>query len=404
MAEPPLHFPIEEAERLEPHLPPRLVSSSSPTLPDTTASAPAVALPSTAEVAEGGRGVGEGVGERGTGSSSPLLLPFVTLTFATSLDSMLAHGAGIRTALSGPRSKAMTHYLRSRHDAICVGVGTAIADDPGLNCRLAATDATAPDSNARGDASLGAHAGAGVGVGAGAGAGVGLGPGPSPGVGVGGSSNNNHNATTPMSATPPQQPRPIIVDPRLRWDFTAESKVLRLARAGKGLAPYIVTLVRDPPDHKRQILEALGGKYIILDSCGVNPGSGSGKDTDSDAEYYQGESTDKGRDKGDNTGSSSSRSHHSRFDWRDLLSAIRREGLRSVMVEGGGQVINSFLGENASLVDSIIVTIAPTWLGQGGVTVSPPRRGGHDKPVARLTDTMWMPLGEDVVLCGRVAR
>ena len=63
-------------------------------------------------------------------------LPFVTLTFATSLDSALSLAPGAQTALSGPQSKAMTHYLRSRHDGIMVGVGTAIADNPSLNCRI----------------------------------------------------------------------------------------------------------------------------------------------------------------------------------------------------------------------------------------------------------------------------
>ncbi|KAJ8108835.1 hypothetical protein ONZ43_g6305 [Nemania bipapillata] len=75
------------------------------------------------------------------------------------------------------------------------------------------------------------------------------------------------------------------------------------------------------------------------------------------------------------------------------------------MIEGGGAVINSLLGENADLVDSVIVTIAPVWLGEGGVVVSPPRTTrGADRPVARLSDTKWVPLGEDVVLCGRIAR
>jgi len=55
----------------------------------------------------------------------------------------------------------------------------------------------------------------------------------------------------------------------------------------------------------------------------------------------------------------------------------------------------------------VIVTIAPTWLGQGGVVVSPVRTTGADgQPTApaRLTDVTWCPLGEDVVLCGRILR
>ncbi|KAI1300073.1 dihydrofolate reductase-like domain-containing protein [Xylaria venustula] len=285
MAEAPLYFPSAEQQRLEPHLPPSQPSSH-----------PGTADPSS--------------------PPSHSALPFVTLTFATSLDSALALGPGIRTALSGPQSKAMTHYLRSRHDAICVGVGTAVADDPGLNSRLASGDR-------KGDSG--------------------------------------------RDAITARQPRPIIIDPRLRWDFTSNSKVMRLAREGRGLAPYIVTLEREPPRQKSEILEDAGGKFIILAA---------------------------GHDDAGEPG---------RLDWRDILSAVRQEGLRSIMIEGGGKIINSLLGQEADLVDSVIVTIAPTWLGQGGVTVSPPRT--HvDRPVARLTDTMWMPLGDDVVLCGKIAR
>jgi 2,5-diamino-6-(ribosylamino)-4(3H)-pyrimidinone 5'-phosphate reductase len=237
----------------------------------------------------------------------------------------------------------MTHYLRSRHDAICVGVGTAIADDPGLNCRLAA--ASAPDHPEHGcESDVGA----------------------SPSM----ASDGGDGSSGRGSALTTHQPRPIVIDPHLRWGFTAESKVLRLAREGNGLAPYIVTLEKEPLTHQRRILEGVGGKFIILE-----------------AEHVRKEARAR-----------------QRFDWHVILAAVRREGLRSIMVEGGGEVINSLLGEDAGLVDSVIVTIAPTWLGQGGVTVSPPRTGGADRPVARLTDTMWMPLGEDVVLCGRISR
>ena len=62
--------------------------------------------------------------------------PFLTLTYAQSLDSKLSLAPGTQTILSGPETKAMTHYLRSKHDAILVGVGTAVADDPALNCRI----------------------------------------------------------------------------------------------------------------------------------------------------------------------------------------------------------------------------------------------------------------------------
>ncbi|POR37638.1 2,5-diamino-6-ribosylamino-4(3H)-pyrimidinone 5'-phosphate reductase, partial [Tolypocladium paradoxum] len=95
-----------------------------------------------------------------------------------------------------------------------------------------------------------------------------------------------------------------------------------------------------------------------------------------------------------------------RFDWRDVLRALAAAGLSSVMVEGGGHVINSLLDPAChGLVDSVIVTIAPTWLGQGGVVVSPDRvKDGQGCPVpaARLSNVSWHPLGEDVVLCGRL--
>jgi 2,5-diamino-6-(ribosylamino)-4(3H)-pyrimidinone 5'-phosphate reductase len=76
------------------------------------------------------------------------------------------------------------------------------------------------------------------------------------------------------------------------------------------------------------------------------------------------------------------------------------------MVEGGAAVINSLmLPENLSLISSVIVTIAPTWLGKGGVVVSPNRRNdesGSPTIAARLDRVKWYPLGEDVVLCGKM--
>ncbi|KAF4964864.1 hypothetical protein FSARC_7255 [Fusarium sarcochroum] len=235
--------------------------------------------------------------------------PFVTLTFATSLDSSLSLAPGVRTRLSGPGSKAMTHYLRSRHAAILIGVSTLLADSPALNCRIS------------GAAS---------------------------------------------------QPRPIIVDPHLRWAPSHADKVLEVARLGNGLAPFVLTGV-DPqrlPAANVAVLEQHGGKYIHVPAAPSGPND------------------------------------RMRFDWRNVFNALLQEDLSSVMVEGGGKIINSLLDPSFhDLVDSVIVTIAPTWLGQGGVVVSPDRlqdSTGVPIPAARLSDVSWHPFGEDVVLCGKL--
>lgn len=266
-----LHFPAENRPFLEPHLPPKDLGKPSP-------------------------------------------YPFTTVTFATSLDSQLALSPGAPTALSGPQSKAMTHYLRSRHDAILIGVGTAVADNPSLNCRI---------------------------------------------EGVGGYGGEGLDG----------QPRPIIIDPTARWDFTENHKIFQLSREGKGRAPYIITGLTNPPADKKAILDAAGGKFITLNV------------TTTDINEHK-------------------------LEWKGVLEALGMEGLKSVMIEGGGAVINSLLvPEYFSVIDSVIVTIAPTWLGKGGVVVSPPRRyDNNEKPIAaaRLERVKWYPFGEDVVLCGKV--
>jgi 3,4-dihydroxy 2-butanone 4-phosphate synthase/GTP cyclohydrolase II len=61
--------------------------------------------------------------------------PFVTLSYAQSLDGCLSSDCGKPLALSGPDALTLTHHLRSAHDAIVVGVGTVISDDPQLTVR-----------------------------------------------------------------------------------------------------------------------------------------------------------------------------------------------------------------------------------------------------------------------------
>ncbi|KAF3044380.1 2,5-diamino-6-(ribosylamino)-4(3H)-pyrimidinone 5'-phosphate reductase [Didymella heteroderae] len=196
--------------------------------------------------------------------------PHVTLTFATSLDSNLSLAPGVQTALSGPQSKAMTHYLRSKHAAILVGVGTAIADNPSLNCRFEG---------------VGGYGGEGL-----------------------------------MG-----QPRPVVIDPHARWQWSSESKVIKLAKEGKGRAPWVFTM-SEVDEERNKTLQSVGGEVIV---AGGQPSS--------------------------------------RMSWAYILDELDKRDMKSVMIEGGGAVINDLLApSNIGSVDTVIVTIAPVWLGKGG--------------------------------------
>ncbi|KAK3676572.1 2,5-diamino-6-(ribosylamino)-4(3H)-pyrimidinone 5'-phosphate reductase [Recurvomyces mirabilis] len=218
-------------------------------------------------------------------------LPFVTLTYASSLDGMISLAPGLRTTLSGPETKSMTHYLRLQHDAILVGVG----------------------------------------------------------------------------ATFETQPRPIVLDPLGRWDY-ARSKLAQLTTDGQGKVPWLI--------HVRSEVEL---EHAAADFC---------------EHVYPAELS--------RTSSEDSSPAENRLSWRVILTELKRRGIESIMIEGGATIIASLLAQS-ELVDSVIVTLAPTWLGAGGVAVTPAARSDGSLRVnaARLDAASWRQFGADVVLCGR---
>lgn len=70
--------------------------------------------------------------------------PFVQLKMAVSADGYVAAAGGARTQISGPAATAQLHLMRAMADAIMVGIGTVLADDPMLTCRLPGMEPRSP--------------------------------------------------------------------------------------------------------------------------------------------------------------------------------------------------------------------------------------------------------------------
>jgi len=67
-------------------------------------------------------------------------LPYVSLKLALSLDGRIATRSGASKWVTGTDARAKVHLLRSRNDAVAIGIATALADDPRLTVRDASGD------------------------------------------------------------------------------------------------------------------------------------------------------------------------------------------------------------------------------------------------------------------------
>jgi GTP cyclohydrolase II len=210
--------------------------------------------------------------------------PAVTLSYAQSLDGCLTVRRGERHTISGMETSTMTHLLRSAHDAILVGIGTVLTDNPRLTVRLTAG----------------------------------------------------------------MDPRPVVLDTHLRIPLDSQllSRDVNLPWIAYGASADEEKLAR------------LEERKVRLISCR--------------------------QDK------------HRQIDLVDLLGQLYESGIRSLMVEGGTSVISSFFA--AHLVDFVVLTIAPVWLGGLHAVDGELMDGGF--PGIKNPKSTWM--GKDLVMWGEM--
>ena len=215
--------------------------------------------------------------------------PLVTVHYAQTIDGRIASRTGDARWVSGERSLRLAHELRAAHDAVLVGIGTVLADDPKLTVRL----------------------------------------------------------------VPGRSPVRVVVDGRLRTP--PDANVLASTEA-----PTIIATTPQASEERAAAIRIRGARVL--------------------------------RVKADSDGL---------VDLHDLFARLRRDGIRSLLVEGGRGIITATLREG--LVDRLTVCIAPKVIGEGIAAVG-------DLHIDRLRDAMtferagFIACGGDVVFYGEPAR
>lgn len=155
------------------------------------------------------------------------------------------------------------------------------------------------------------------------------------------------NPRLTVRLAPGASPQPVILDSRLRMPLEA-----RLLENGER-RPWIMTTGEADPERCKR-MEERGGEVFRLPA------------------------TSRGR-----------------VALEPLLELLRLRGIRSLMVEGGGRVMSSFL--QSRLVDQVVVTIAPVMV--GGVRAY---RRGRESPAVfpGLREVRYASFGLDLVLWG----
>jgi len=70
--------------------------------------------------------------------------PLFTLKTATTIDGRIATSRGKSKWITGKKARAFAHRLRANHDAIMIGIRTALIDNPLLSCRLPGLEELSP--------------------------------------------------------------------------------------------------------------------------------------------------------------------------------------------------------------------------------------------------------------------